>query len=132
MALTHKRTERMVAEYLGGTRDWKEDHDCSVEGSHGECWIVECKSHHWRSGPGALWTLLDQAREQVVAAMEREGLTAEDYCFPLVVYWPTYCPQDGSALAYAPVGPGDEWVVMPLRRFRDLYCAQPGDPDDEC
>ena len=122
MARTHKRTERMVAAYLGGSRDWKDRHDCSVPGRHNEAWIIEVKSHAWRSGPSALWTLLDEARTQLAEAMAAQGQSAENYCWPVVVYWPTRCAQDGSALAYAPVGPEGEWVVMPLRRFRDLFC----------
>lgn len=121
MAKTHKRTERLVAQFLGGTRDWKELHDCSVADAYNRTWIIEVKSQAWPAGPGGLWTILDAARQQVMSAMQREGLTAEDWCYPCVVYWPTRCPHDGSAVAYAPVGAHGQWVVMPLWQFRDWY-----------
>ena len=41
MRTTHKRTERMVALYLCGTRDWQELHDCSFEGLQHETWEGE-------------------------------------------------------------------------------------------
>lgn len=124
MARTHKRTERLVARFLGGNRDWKELHDCSVAGAHNRRWIVEVKSQAWPAGPGRLWTVLDAAREQIISAMEREGLTAEDGCYPCVVYWPTHCPHDGSALAYYRDPTTGHWCVSSLSEFRERFIHQ--------
>ena len=81
MAKTHKRTEALVAAYLGcepdehgSLRDWKDLHDLSIEGIGGATFVVEVKSHSWRSGPKTLWGLLDDALNQCISAMEREGL----------------------------------------------------------
>lgn len=128
MAKTHKRTEKLVAEYLGcppdehgSRRDWKDLHDLSIDGIGGVTWIIEVKSHRW-GGPGALWTLLDEAYEQCVSAMEREGLSDADWCYPVVVYWPTHCPHDGSALAYLSID--GVKCIMPLREFRARYIGE--------
>ena len=129
MAKTAKRTEQLVADYLGckpdehgSRRDWKELHDLSIDGHGGETWIVEVKSHSWRSGPTTLWRILDEAYDQCVSAMERQGLSEEDWCYPVAVYWPTRCPHDGSALAYLEVG--GQRVIMPLRDFRARYITE--------
>jgi hypothetical protein len=134
MAKTHKRTEALVAEYLGCPRDehgsrraWKDLHDLRVEGLRDCTFIIEVKSHEWRSGPGSLWTLLDEALDQCVSAMEREGLSEEDWCYPVAVYWPTRCPHDGSAIAYLQVD--GQRVAMPLREFRARYISEREDAE---
>jgi len=119
MAKEFKRIERLVAKYLGGDRDWADLHDCSVTGNNEITWVIEVKSEKWVSGPGALWSLLENAKNQLLSAMEREGIHNDDKYAPLVVYWPTYCPHDGSALAYYCIN--DTWVVTTLQDFKKQF-----------
>ena len=127
MARDGNNTERMVAEYLGCTpdaagsrRDWKSRHDLSVVGNDGRRWFIEVKSHKWRSGPKTLWTLLDEAWLQLCeACIAYAQDTGEETSARVVVYWPTSCRRDGSALAY--LQREGSMVVMPLREFRDRF-----------
>lgn len=159
MAKGHKQIERKVAEYLycqpdehGSRRDWKDLHDLSTfghrPGNREEWvrWIIEVKSHKWRSGPSSLWGLLDGALNQCIHAMSEEGFLVGDMParswdspqphpwlrhYPVAIYWPTYCPSDGSALAYLELPEFGSRVIIPISEFRLFYVAEPSEQDYE-
>lgn len=125
MASDGRPGERKVAKYLGceadehgSRRDWKDLHDLSVDGLDNRTWIVEVKHWRWCAGPGSTWTLLDNAYDQCLDAMERSGLDAQNWCYPVAIYVPKHSSTE-DALAYLEID--GQRCIMRLEEFRARY-----------
>lgn len=124
MARTHKRTERLVADYLGclpdpygSRRDWMEPWDLSVLGNDGRRWYLEVKSHQWMPGTKQLRTFLQAAWKQLTLACAKARVQGPR----AVVYRPTRTqgsPPEANMLVYCQLA--GEMVVM----FADDFKAR--------
>ena len=122
MSRNHKQVERDVCHFLwpDRQRDWMALYDLSGPDYDDKPIYVEVKSQAWPRGPRAVWTLLQQAMEQLESACQRTGVWGR----LLVVHKPMHCACS-DALAYTKVN--NVPVVMMLAHFRMVFIeGRPG------
>lgn len=115
-----KRVENRVVRYLAGPeaiRDWKDEHDISVEDCNCRWWIGEVKSMAWPSGPARLWSML-------LAAL-RQAQKHSDRAFAVLV--PCNAEVGNALVMYEQTG---QPVITTLERFR-CHVLGLGDADGE-
>jgi hypothetical protein len=106
-----KRVETRVVRYLAGPeamRDWKDDHDISVEDANGRCWIGEVKSMAWPPGPARLWSLLSAALKQAEKHSDRA----------FAVYVPCHAEIENALVMVVVQG---QPAVVTLQQFKFAY-----------
>ncbi len=132
-----KRVETEVARYFwpqhdedetGSVRDWKELWDCSGLGFNGQLIVCEVKSWKWKAGPKGVWSLLENAWDQLFCACmkvwpralpDKSGLDESQLePWEVVVYKPTGS-QVENALCYFDFH--GQMVTMPASQFRMVF-----------
>lgn len=116
-----KQAENRVVRYLAGPeakRDWKDEHDITVEDADGNVWTGEVKNYAWPTGPGGLWKIMDKAFEQASGYSNRS----------FACYLPT-----NSELRFALVASrvGGEVAVTTLEQFRARLGLTPAEDIDD-
>jgi len=132
-----KRVEMEVARYFwpdhdedeqGSVRDWKELWDCSGLGFDGQLIICEVKSWKWKPGPRGIWTLLENAYGQLLAATSKAWTTINTRADSEGTHW----YQQLHVVIYKPTGSQVEnaicyfdfhgqMVAMPAHQFKRVF-----------
>lgn len=129
MARTHKRTERLIADYLGAEADehgsqraWKDLWDVSPVGNDGRRWYVEVKSETMRGGLANIRQVCEDAWEQLALACAKAGAVGPR----AVVYRPTHTRGIGNSVVYCQLA--GQMILMWLDDFRARFIER-GDDD---